>query len=235
MKLQTILILGAAAVMARPGFHESVERIRHAVSASQADSIAASLLTSAADIADVGAMARDSLFTIDSPMHDEAAYAAFARAIIDSPHATTYQRSLAEWELSAIELNAPGSEAADFEVKPLHGSATTMRSMTAGKPHFLYFYNPDCRHCAEVMRSLRSVELPAPVLAVCVETTESRWRQTAGNLPQGWIPALDLTDVQDSELYIFLSTPAIYLLSADGRVLAKNLSVDEIKRIEIPE
>lgn len=228
--LMTIAMLAAASPEA---FRQSVELMEHA-SEAQADSIAASLLTSPEELEAVSFMARDSLFTVGSPWHNERIYASFARAIMASPIASVYQRSLAEWELSTIALNAPGTPAADFRVLPLQGPESTMRELTAGTPHMLYFYNPDCRHCSQVMQQLRALTLPCPVLAVCVEATEQRWRDTADALPDGWIPALDLTDVQDSELYIFQSTPAIYMLDAEGRVTAKNLSASEIETLCTP-
>ncbi len=194
----------------------------------EADSLAASLLTSPEELTEVTGVARDVLFDPESPDFNERIYGSFARAAASSPHASMTQQALAEWEAYAVGLNAPGTPATDFKVKQLSGEQSTMRALTAGKPVMLYFYNPDCRHCAETMKRLRGHAMPAPVYAICIDATEKRWRDTSDALPQEWTALLDMSDVQSEELYIFLSTPAIYLLDADGNVTAKNPPVNTL-------
>lgn len=212
-----------AAVSLLPAdFDAKLAEMRGADSPQAADSIAATMMTSAEAITEVTDLARQRLYEADAPDYDETLYGSFARAIASSAQASDYQRAVAEWDVYCIGLNAPGSVAADFDVRQADGSVASISSLTRGEPTILFFYNPDCHHCLETMKLLDGHEMPARVFAVCIEAEPERWEATRGALPQGWMPLLDVTDVQDSELYIFNFTPAIYLLDANGIVAAKN-------------
>ncbi len=227
-----IMVLLTYAMTARaltPAEFDSLVTRLESLPAHQADSLAATLLTDAASLTELEQTARNTIFNPDKPDKiNERAYASIARAIAASPLATTTQRALADWEAHAAELNAPGDIASDFNVRLLSGKTSSMHELTAGQPAMLYFYNPDCRHCIEVLKLLHDRPMPAPVLAICVDSTEKRWRDTIGQLPSGWTPVLDITDVQAEDLYIFLATPAIYLIDSNGRVTVKNPSINSL-------
>lgn len=199
---------------------------------SRADSLARSLIGSAAVLEQVMDMARELLFNPESDNFNEAVYSSFARAEAASEFASLTQRALAEWEVYAIGLNAPGSEAADFEVVTADGSESTMKAVAGGEPAILYFYNPDCRHCSQTLERLRGRRLPAKVLAVCVDSTRKRWEETRSALPADWIPLFDANDVQAEDLYVFIATPSIYILDADGTVTAKNPPLNSLTNAE---
>lgn len=220
---------GLTAAALTPAEFDSLISRMESMSVQQADSLATTLLTDADTLTALELMARDAIFNPERPdAINERVYASIARAIAASPLATATQRALADWEVHATELNAPGSEATDFTVMQLSGEKASMRAITSGRSAMLYFYNPDCRHCLQVLKQLQDKTMPAPVLAICVDSTEKRWRDTVGQLPTNWTPVLDITDVQAEDLYIFLATPAIYLLDSEGRVIAKNPQVNSL-------
>lgn len=225
----SLLALGASAAAITPAdFSKLVERLE-ALPRAQADSLVASMLTDAEALTDLEQTARELIFNSERPDDiNERAYGPIARAIAASPLSTASQRAIADWEAHAVELNAPGTVAADFTVRRLGGGRTTIGELTAGAPAMLYFYNPDCHHCMETPKRLRGKTMPAQVFAICVDSTDKRWRDTAGQLPDDWVKLLDVTDVQAEDLYIFMATPAIYLLDADGRVTAKNPPIDTL-------
>ncbi len=230
-----ILALSAATLTAQPTDNREFELLvsqMKSMTSSQADSVARSLMTSAEDLTAIGNMARDLLFDVESDQFDEQLYGSFARAISDSPLASMTQKALAEWEVHAIELNAPGSKATDFKVKQIAGPTVNLSTLTTGKRSMIYFYNPDCRHCEATMEQLRDKQLPVTVFAVCVDALEKRWRDTCGALPEGWIPLFDATDVQAEDLYIFLSTPSVYLLDENGIVTEKNPTTEQILNLQ---
>lgn len=208
-------------------FRLAVDEMR-AMPVAQADSVAASMMTSQETLCEVTDLARDILFNPDSPEYDEAVYGSFARAEAASPFATPTQKALADWEVYALGMNAPGTAAADFSVRTADGRTSTMLAEAGGEPVMLYFYNPDCHHCEQTMKLLQDKPMPTRVLAVCVDSTEKRWSDTRGALPDGWTPLFDLSDVQGEDLYIFIATPSIYLLDESGTVTSKNPPVSSL-------
>lgn len=139
------------------------------------------------------------------------------------------ERDVAQWKLEAVcELNAEGTEAADFSFDLLNGpEGMTLKTFRPeGERLCLLFYDPDCGHCSEVIARLR--ELPVAVLAVCVDSTPERWVETSPELPEAWAKAFDRSDIAENEIYMLRSLPGIYLLDSEGRVELKNPSVSRL-------
>lgn len=168
-------------------------------------------------------------FAPTSEMESEQLFAPFARAAVASAHTPLERKAAAEWQLEAIALNAPGTPATDFTMELADGSTPTLSAVRGSAPLLLFFYDPDCRSCQSVQRRLADLPQDAVrVLAVSVEAPHSRWEQTRGALPQWWIRAYDLDDVQAEGQYVFRGLPSIYLIGADGRVELKNPSIDQL-------
>ncbi len=100
--------------------------------------------------------------------------------------------------------------------------------IAGAEPVLLFFYDPDCHHCRVVMREIKDSIGGLKVLAVCVDSTQERWLETSGGLPEGWISAYDLTDVQAEDLYIIRALPAMYLLDGEGKVKLKTYNPKQL-------
>ena len=163
-----------------------------------------------------------------SPDFCEGIMALYLRAALPRLEDET-ERDVALWKLKSVcELNAEGSEAADFTFDVFDGpQGLTLRAFQPKEGRLcLLFYDPDCGHCSEVIAELAGLQVP--VLAVCVESSPERWAESAPALPAPWTKAFDRSEIPDSEIYMLRSLPAIYLLDAEGRVELKNPSASRL-------
>lgn len=161
---------------------------------------------------------------------DEARMAELLRAALATGKLSDSERSTAEWMLHDVcEVNAVDSIAADFRFATPEAAENRLLSFRPGEPLLLMFYDPDCRHCREVIAQLGEMSGLPQVLAVCIETSADRWEQTRDALPASWIRAYDRSEVLANDIYIIRSMPSVYLLDGNRRILLKNPSVDQLR------
>lgn len=127
-----------------------------------------------------------------------------------------------------MALNAPGTPAADFAMRTPDGS-TARLSDRRGAPLLLVLFDPECDDCRRALLALAAVRPDGlPALAVFAEGDEELWPRAQAEVPEGWDVALDTDGVYSLGIYSPEFTPGIYLLDADGRVLARSSSPDDI-------
>lgn len=171
----------------------------------------------------------DLLFEPTSPSYCEGLMALYLEAALPRLADET-EREVARWKLEEVcRVNAEGTEAADFRFDLQGGPrGCRMSRYLKGQPLCVVFYDPDCRHCAQVIKELEGLSARVNVLAVCVDSTPERWAETCGSLPGGWARAYDRSDVSENETYVLRGLPSIYLLDADRRVVLKNPSAQRL-------
>lgn len=176
------------------------------------------------------------LYEPESPVYNEAHYGIFLDAFLRAPvHEYERMRLTAQHEL--IRKNRPGSVAADFTYETPKGERMRMCETGKGKPLLLLFYEPDCGHCMEVMEELKAMESlnamveggELTVLAVFPGFDDREtWLRTLGNLPSCWTLGYNNGTVHTESLYILRRLPALYLLDGHRRVIAKDLSPEQL-------
>lgn len=160
---------------------------------------------------------------------DEERMAEFLRVALATDGLDETQRATAEWMLHDVcEVNAPGTSAADFEFVTSTGNRSTMAAHLKGEPLALFFYDPDCDHCREVMVELTDLGEYVNVLAVCVVDDEARWQQKLDLLPADWVAVLDCSGIMINDTYVIRSMPSIYLLDSERKVVLKNPSTEKL-------
>ena len=176
------------------------------------------------------------LYEPESPFYDEEHFEIFLDAFLHAPvHEYERMRLTAQWKL--IRKNRPGTVAADFTYETPAGERMRMRETGKGKPLLLLFYEPDCGHCMEVMEELKAMEsLQAmvnrgelTVLAVFPGFDDLQiWRRTLGNLPSVWEAGFNDGAIYTEDLYVTRRMPTLYLLDEHRRVIAKDLSPEQL-------
>lgn len=142
------------------------------------------------------------------------------------------QTATAEYMLYDVCLkNAPDSIAADFRFATPESSENRLHTFRPGEELLVIFYDPNCRHCREVIGELSEFKNLPTVLAVCLESSPKLWEQTRDSLPEEWVKAYDRTDIIGEDLYVIRSMPSIYLLSGDRRVILKNPQVCQLRKL----
>ncbi len=165
----------------------------------------------------------DLFFEPTSPTYCEGIAALYLRAALPRLTDET-EAEIARWKLDEVcQLNAEGTPAADFTFDLFNGPrGVAMNRYLKGQPLCVIFYDPDCRHCTEVIGELGELAGLVNVLAVCVESTPGRWEESCSALPAGWGRAYDRSNLMETEAYMLRAFPSIYLLDADRNVVLKN-------------
>ena len=183
--------------------------------------------------------AEETLGNPESDLYDEAAFCEVLRKALDADILGEADRLRAEYRLEIAEKNKPGSFAADFMYVDREGVKTSLHEFESsevtgeagvGKPVLLIFYDPDCDHCVQTIRCLRELNIQekADVIAIYAEDDRDRWEETAQELPSEWTVGFALDPIQDEETYVFITSPTLYLLDKDKKVILKDAAVKGI-------
>ena len=181
-------------------------------------------------------LAEKYLYEPESPVYNEEHYGIFLEAFLRTP-VREYERMRLTAQRELIRKNRPGTVAADFTYQTPAGERMRMRETGKGKPLLLLFYEPDCGHCMEVMEELKAMEsLQAmvnrgelTVLAVFPGFDDREtWRKTIGNLPPVWKVGFNDGTIYTEDLYVMRRMPTLYLLDEHRRVIARDLSQEQL-------
>lgn len=98
----------------------------------------------------------------------------------------------------------------------------------------LYFWEPDCGHCKEATPKLKTF-YDAPknysleIFAVCTTSDKTKWSKYIEENKLTWINGWDPQRSSHFDyFYNIQSTPTVYILDRNKKIIAKKLSVEEI-------
>jgi len=135
-------------------------------------------------------------------------------------------------ELQTIQALAIGGTAPDLllyddekEVKSLH-SYTQKNKIT-----IVYIWISWCQHCKKTTPKLHELYLQHKkkglgVFAVSLDEDEGKWKEAIKEHQTTWINTAELIPIKQSKVapnYKIATTPALFILDKDGKILAKNL------------
>jgi thiol-disulfide isomerase/thioredoxin len=98
----------------------------------------------------------------------------------------------------------------------------------------LYFWEPDCGHCAEATPKLKEYYEKAKdsgveVFSVCTTSDKAKWQKYIEDHKLDWINGWDPDRRTNYGYYYNVeATPTVYILDRDKKIIAKKLSVDDI-------
>lgn len=171
----------------------------------------------------------------NSPMRAEELYEPIARWLTGHPDVATSSR--AKHDLRLINLNRRGETANDFVYTLSNGDSRRMHQLKADYT-ILFFYNPDCESCAQVLAQLKSSPLleawlagkRVKLLALYPDEEHELWENYRPNVPQSWINAYDKEHkILYEELYDLKAMPTLYLLDSAKKVLLKDAPWQQIE------
>ena len=170
-----------------------------------------------------------------SPMRDDVLYAQFLDIMGASKFASVAERTRNDYMARNLRKNLPGTTAADFDYIDRHGKRRSLHSLAAPMT-LLYFYDPDCGHCRQVLEQLLGIpqltseDGAVRVLAVYPYGYDERW-SAAPRFPSTWIDGYSPDgDVTARDVYYIKSMPSLYLLDKDKKVVLKNPSVEVLRK-----
>lgn len=101
----------------------------------------------------------------------------------------------------------------------------------------IYFFAPSCGHCKKVTPVMMEVYKKVKpknveVLAVCTEYDWEDWKKYLQEIKSEWINTIDITNTSNfRNNYDIYSTPVIYLLDKDKKIIAKRIGAEQIEEI----
>jgi len=101
----------------------------------------------------------------------------------------------------------------------------------------LVFWDPDCGHCKKEMPKIKEVydkyrDKGLKVYAVCTELEKDKWINYMDKHQYNWIDVADF-ELRSPfrELYDISSTPKVFLLDKDKKIIAKKLNHEQLDKV----
>ena len=157
-----------------------------------------------------------------------------------------YLKGLATWadeelilkireRVSAIRPNLIGNTAPELNLIDTLYTEYSLSDITS-KYTVLYFYDPECGHCRtktpilySAYDSLRNLNVSVEVLAVNVATDIPRWKEYVKENEFQWINLADPYHRSNFRyLYDISSTPTIYVLDDEKKIIAKKIQAEDV-------
>lgn len=174
----------------------------------------------------------------NSPLRDDEMYIPVLEAAVGGGMLDEYERLPYEYDLEMARQNRVGREANDFVYTLASGRAGRMHDIAADYL-LIFISNPGCPMCRDVSGQLSASPLlnelaergKLKVLVIYPDDDLEAWRSHRDDYPSSWINAYDggMVITRD-RLYDLKAIPALYLLDASKRVMAKDCT--DVERIE---
>ncbi len=157
-----------------------------------------------------------------------------------------YEKGYADWvdsvqlfkiidRANKIEPNLIGKKGADIILPDSSGKYHSMHALK-NKYVILYIWDPDCGHCKKATPKLKKLYdemkkegIDVEVFAVYGGVETDKWKKFIRDHKLNWINVHDAKFQSDyRQKYDVFSTPTIYLLDRDKKIIAKRLGVEQL-------
>jgi thiol-disulfide isomerase/thioredoxin len=173
------------------------------------------------------------LYNPNSPMLNEELYIPALEAILNLKSLPEIEKMQYNYQLELAQKNRTGNKAADFAFTFSTPTGEKKGSLYSLKADYtlLFFNNPDCPACAEMLQSLKQSDMitnmvqsgKLKILAIYVDKQLNLWRNNHIKYPADWIYAYDHKYIlRDNSIYGIRAIPSFYLLNNEKRVLMKD-------------
>jgi len=132
-----------------------------------------------------------------------------------------------------LRPNLIGRKAPELLMNSFAGHYVSLYDISA-EFTILYFWEPDCGHCKEATPMLREYyeknrENGIAVFAVCTQHDKEKWEKYIVDHGLNWVNGWDPQRLSRFDyLYNVESTPLIYILDRDKKIIAKRLATADI-------
>ena len=132
-----------------------------------------------------------------------------------------------------LRPNLIGQKATEMVMSSFTGFYVSLYDVKA-EFTIVYFWEPDCGHCKEATPKLKTFydenkSKGIEVFAVCTQTDREKWENYIAEHGLSWINGWDPQRLSRFDyFYNVESTPLIYILDRDKKIIAKRLSVEDI-------
>jgi peroxiredoxin len=127
-----------------------------------------------------------------------------------------------------------GKKAPNMWLTDSAGKLYTLDGFKA-KSTVLYFWDPNCGHCQKETPKLlefweKNKKRGIDVYAVCIDRKPDDWKKFIREKKLNWLNVWDSYTATDfKNIYDIYSTPVVYLLDENKRILAKRIGVEQLE------
>lgn len=135
-----------------------------------------------------------------------------------------------------LQFNLLGMKSQDLMMETPEGAFVRLHEVDAPFT-ILYFWEPDCGHCKKITPLIKTEiydkykNIGVKVFAVCTQNQKEEWENAIADYNLfDFINCYDPNYQTNFRIYYDVySTPIIYLLDKDKKIIAKRLDIDTIK------
>ena len=176
------------------------------------------------------------LYDPNSPVRNEDLYLPYVSRLAASEYSDPDLKPSYSFEAGMCSLNMIGSPAADFTFTDLAGRRHTLYAVKA-ETTLLFFTNPGCPACKEIIEILTSDESIAALVAsgrlavvnVYIDEELDKWREYASVYPKDWYNGYDQSYIIRSDVtYNVRAIPSLYVLDSEKKVIMKDAPVEDV-------
>ena len=166
----------------------------------------------------------------NSPVRNEDHYHAFVRNLASFEGFDEAVRGKYAYQARMTALNREGTVAADFRFADKNGRIHSLHGINAPMT-LLFFSNPGCDACMEIIKVLSGHEGIASMIAdgrlavlnIYIDEDIQAWREYMPIYPEQWYNGFDPDLViREETLYNVRAIPSLYLLDHEKRVILKD-------------
>ncbi|MDY6799802.1 MAG: thioredoxin-like domain-containing protein [Bacteroidota bacterium] len=147
---------------------------------------------------------------------------------------TTLQRI--KEQVAKLRFNLIGNRAQNLRMETSTGEYASLYDIDA-KFTILYFFEPDCGHCKKVTPKIKEIyedfdRSELEVFAVYTQRDKDDWLEYLNDNQLNWINVWDPNNISNFRFfYNIYSTPTIYLVDKDKKIIAKRISHESVRKI----
>lgn len=146
---------------------------------------------------------------------------------------STLRAKIAE-RVIALKPNLLGEIAPELKLETVEGRPISLYDIKA-EYTILYFYEPSCGHCKKITPKVSELynkykSYGIEVFAVYTQHDKKEWEEFINKLELKWINVYDHYNQSNFRMkYDIYSTPVIYLLDKDKKLIAKRLESEQLE------
>lgn len=139
-------------------------------------------------------------------------------------------------QVAKLRFNLIGNKAQDLKMQTNTGEYTSLHDIDA-KYTIIYFFEPDCGHCKKVTPKMQEIyndfdRSEVEVFAVYTQQEKDEWNKYIKDNELEWINVWDPNNMTNFRFfYNIYSTPTIYLLDKDKKIIAKRIGHESVRKI----
>lgn len=176
------------------------------------------------------------LYDPNSPARNDLYYEYALTQLLGADDIPLALKAKLEIVLELVKRNQQGDIAKDFSFLTNDGQKKRLSAVDA-KYTILIFYVPGCHSCEELIHywnNNSTLHKPVlddnlKVLAIYTDGDEIVWKDYQDRVPNLWLNGMDeKMELFNSRIYDLKSSPTIYILDKDKKVIVKDASMDQL-------